>query len=71
MMEPVIHELETELKDKVEIVKHNVDEEGQLASNMGVMGIPTYVVVKDGKEVGRKVGFTSKQDLLGIIKPHI
>ncbi len=67
MMEPVLEELEKELKGKVEIKKVNVDEEPEEASKFGVMGIPTYVVMKDGKEVGRKVGFTPKDELLKIV----
>lgn len=67
MMEPILEEVEKELKDKVEIKKINVDEESEEASKFGVMGIPTYIVMKDGKEVARKVGFTPKEELLKII----
>lgn len=67
MMEPILEELEKELKEKVEIKKVNVDEEPTEASKFGVMGIPTYVVMKDGKEVARKVGFTPKDELVKII----
>ncbi len=67
MMEPILEELEKELKDSVQIKKVNVDEEPNEASKFGVMGIPTYVVMKDGKEVGRKVGFTPKEELLKIV----
>lgn len=66
-MNPVLEELEKELKGKVEIEKINVDEEAAKASEFGVMGIPTYVVMKDGKEVGRKVGMTSKDDLKNLL----
>ena len=55
MMAPVIKEIETELGDKVEVVEIDVDKEQALASKYGVMSIPTYVIEKDGKEVGREV----------------
>lgn len=67
MMNPVIEELEHELKDKVEFVKVNVDEQPDFASKYGVMSIPTYVIEKEGKEVGRKVGVTSKADLTTLL----
>lgn len=67
MMEPILEELEKELKGKAEIKKVNVDEKPEEASKFGVMGIPTYVVMKDGKEVARKVGFTPKDELLKIV----
>lgn len=67
MMKPVIEELEKELKDKVEFVEINVDENSTEASKYGVMGIPTFIVLKDGKEIGRKTGIISKAELQKII----
>ena len=68
VMEPVIEELEKELEGKVEIVKINVDEKPDEAAKYGVMSIPTYIVLKDDKEVGRKIGVTSKTDLLKLLQ---
>lgn len=67
IMNPVIEELEGELKGKVEFQKINVDESPDEAAKYGVMSIPTFVVLKDGKEVGRKIGVTSKQELLKLV----
>lgn len=67
MMHPVIEELEKELDGKVEVVKINVDEGQEEAAKYGVMSIPTYIVLKDGKEVGRKIGMTSKEELLKLL----
>lgn len=66
-MAPVIEELEKELKGKVEIEKINVDENQAKASEYGVMSIPTYIILKDGKEVDRKIGVTSKADLVSLL----
>ena len=68
VMAPVLEELEKELNGKVEIEKINVDENQAKASKYGVMSIPTYIVLRDGKEVGRKIGVTSKADLLALLK---
>ncbi len=38
----------------------DVDAESELAGSHGVMSIPTVVLFKDGKEVGRQVGFAGK-----------
>lgn len=67
-MNPVIEELEKELAGKIEVVKINVDEKPEEASKYGVMGIPTYIVLKDDKEVGRKIGVTNKEELLKLLK---
>ena len=66
IMDPILDELEKELKD-VEFLKINADEEPQKTSDHGVMGLPTFVVLKDGKEIGRKVGITKKEDLRALL----
>lgn len=62
MMDPILDELEPEWKDKVIIEKIDVDAQTDLASQYGVMSIPTYVVVKNNMEVGRIVGYKPKAD---------
>ena len=69
MMEPIFEELKKEYDGNVEFIEYNVDEKegGQKAQAFGVMGIPTYVVLKDDKEVGRKIGFTPKTELVKLL----
>lgn len=67
MMEPVVEELEKEFKGKVEIVKINVDENPAESQKYGVMSIPTYIILQDEKEVGRRVGFTQKIDMVKLL----
>lgn len=68
VMAPVLAEVKKELEGKVEIEEINVDENPTKASEFGVMSIPTYIALKDDKEVGRKIGVTSKQDLLKLLQ---
>lgn len=67
MMEPIFEELKKEYKDKVEFEEINVDEKPQEAQHYGVMSIPTYIVMEDGKEIGRKIGFTPKEELVKLL----
>ena len=68
MAGPVIEELEKEYAGKMTVVKVNVDDEGVVSQKYGVMSIPTIVLFKDGKEVGRQVGFAGKQGYLDLLK---
>jgi len=68
IMNPILEELEKELGDKVTVEKINVDENQEKASKFGVMSIPTYIVMKDDKEIGRKIGVTAKADLLKLLQ---
>lgn len=71
MMEPVIDQLEDDLKDKITVEKINVDEQQDTASQFGVLSIPTYVVMQDDKEVDRIVGFTPKDAFVSRIHKYI
>ena len=68
VMNPVLAEIEKELAGKIEVEKINVDENQEKASKYGVMSIPTYVIEKDGKEVGRKIGVTAKAELVKLLQ---
>lgn len=68
MLSPVIEELAREMEPDVLVGKVNVDEVPGIASRFGVMSIPTVVVLKDGEEKQRTVGFTSKAKLLSMIE---
>ncbi len=69
-MNPVIDELEKELSGKVTVEKINVDENQDLTAKHAVMSIPTYIVLKDDKEVERIIGATSKDNLLKAISKY-
>ena len=63
MIGPVLEQVAEENAD-LKIVKVNVDENPQLASEFGVRGIPALFVVKDGKTVAQKAGFMPKDALV-------
>ena len=69
-MEPILEDLEKELEGKVAIEKINVDENLDKSNKFQVMSIPTYVILKDDKEVERIIGATSKENLLKAIQAH-
>jgi thioredoxin 1 len=61
MAAPIIEGLVEEYKDTAVIAKVDVEEERELAQQYGVLSIPTVIVLKNGAEVGRTVGFAGKQ----------
>jgi len=65
---PALEELSEEYKDKVEFVKINIDDNQKNAQEMGIMSIPTTVLFKEGKEIGRQIGFTGKEAFDELIK---
>ena len=60
MIAPVLEEMAQEYHDKLKIVKVNVDEEGQLAMDYKVTGIPLLGVFHKGQMVKQLVGARPK-----------
>ncbi|MBE6570447.1 MAG: thioredoxin [Ruminococcaceae bacterium] len=67
MVSPIVDEIAEENHDIV-VAKVNVDDEGELAQEFGVMSIPTLIVMKDGKIVNQSVGAKPKAQILAMIK---
>ena len=64
-------EAELEQMDKVWIGKVNADDENELAIKHGIAGFPTFLVMKDGKEVTRFSGLRSKEELMNILMKFV
>ncbi|NLY38396.1 MAG: thioredoxin [Firmicutes bacterium] len=63
MLAPVLEEVAREKGDSLKVVKVNVDENPDLASQYEVMSIPTMVFFKNGTVVDSFTGAMSKQEL--------
>ena len=68
---PVLEEISEEMKDKVVIAKHNIDEEPNSPTKYGIRGIPTMLLFKDGQLKATKVGATTKSNIVSWIKENI
>jgi thioredoxin 1 len=60
---PVLEEVSGELGDVVSVVKLNIDDNPATTAKFDIMSIPTLVIFKGGKEVGRTVGLLNKDQL--------
>lgn len=67
MLSPVIENVANELTD-VKVAKVNVDEQPELASAFHVMSIPTLVVLENGQEVRRSVGYINANQIKNLLQ---
>lgn len=71
MIAPIIEDLAKVYDGRAVIAKINTDENVEVASGLGIMGIPTLILFKDGKEVDRVVGYAPRhaieEKLTGIL----
>lgn len=61
VMGPIFEELEKEYEEKITFEKVDVEAEQDTASKFGIMSIPTFVILKDEKEIDRKTGAMPKE----------
>jgi thioredoxin 1 len=63
MLTPILEQLSEEMKDRVKIVKMNIDDNPETPSKFGVRSIPTMMLFKEGKQIAVKVGAQPKNTL--------
>ena len=66
-MKPVLDLLAQEYAGRLEIVAIDVDDEPHLAQQYNVRSMPTFVLEREGHEVGRVVGSRPRAFLAGMI----
>ena len=67
MVGPILEEIAAE-DPGFAIGKINVDEEGDLAAQFGVMSIPTLVVLKNGEIYRQSVGAKNKAQIMALVE---
>lgn len=68
MLAPVIEELSDEANGAYKVGKINVDASPSLASQFGVMNIPTVLLFKNGQVADKSVGVVPKSKLAEMLK---
>ncbi|MDD4106654.1 MAG: thioredoxin [Candidatus Shapirobacteria bacterium] len=67
MLTPVIESIALEFKDKVKIIKIDVDQSQDIATKYNVASIPTVILFKEGKIIDTIIGFRQKEDFINAI----
>ncbi|HEY7072823.1 MAG TPA: thioredoxin [Acidimicrobiales bacterium] len=71
MVAPILEQLAVERAGRIKVVKVNVDELPEVSARYGVQGIPTLLLVSDGREIARQVGAAPKAALTRWLDQHL
>jgi thioredoxin 1 len=71
MVAPVVEELAAEYAGKLKVGKVDVDDNSRIASEFGIMSIPTIMIFKNGKVMQQVVGAMSKGQLKSMIDANM
>ena len=64
-LEPFLKEAEEECK--IPFYRFDCDIDREFVMDLGIMSIPTLLLYKNGKEISRKTGLQTKDDIINII----
>jgi thioredoxin 1 len=71
MMTPLVEKLAGEIGDQALVTKLNTDDNPNITAELGITGIPTFMVFKDGKQVERYSGSMRYEALVQMVKKHV
>ena len=71
MIDPIVKQLAQDWDGKVKVVKLDADENPNIMTKYGVLGIPTLMLFKSGEVKERMTGYQPKDKLVTKITPHI
>ena len=69
-MKPILNELKTKITDSAKIIKIDIDKNQQLAENLNIKGVPTFMIFKNGETLWRQSGILSSSELEKVLKQY-
>lgn len=70
-MAPVVDKIETDYKDKAVVMRIDVDKSKEVGKAYNVVGVPVFVLYKDGKEVWKHNGIISEEEIKKQIEQNL
>ena len=71
MLAPTVEAVAQQYNETATVVKLNVDDNPSTAQRYGIKGIPTLILFREGKEVERVVGATSKESITRMVEKYV
>ena len=68
LMNPILKNIKNKLGKDLTILKINVDKNSVVAEKFNVIGVPTFVLFKNGEIKWRKSGIIKENDFIQLIK---
>ena len=68
---PILEEVAKDYGSRIQIAQMNLDENRDVAAKVGIRGIPTLMLFKDGQLAATKVGALSKSQLTSFLEGHL
>jgi len=67
MMAPILKQVKENLRERVTILKIDVDKNQKIAAAYQVRGVPTLILFKNGNQLWRQSGVVQKDELISVV----
>jgi thioredoxin 1 len=64
---PILKEVAADLGERVRVIKIDVDNNSNIASQYSIQSVPTIIIFKNGRAVWRQSGVVSKNQLKSVL----
>jgi len=71
MIAPILDVIATEYKDRLRVVKLNIDENPKTPPKYNIRGIPTLLLFRNGAVAAQQVGAVSKAQLTNFLETNL
>jgi thioredoxin 1 len=71
MIAPILDVIATEYKDRLRVVKINIDENPKTPPKYNIRGIPTLLLFRNGAVAAQQVGAVSKAQLTNFLETNL
>ena len=71
MISPIVEQIGDDYEGRLKVGKVNVDDNPQVATQLGVRGIPTLILFKEGQAVEQIIGAVPKAQITEKIDKHL
>ena len=71
MLSSILEDVNKKIGEKLDIVKIDVDENMDVAKKYGVLTVPTMIVMINGEEIEKVVGFRHEKQVLDLVTKYL
>lgn len=71
MIAPLVEKAAQEFSGKAKVVKIDIDQDPEPSNQLGIMGVPTLILFKNGQPVDRVVGAVPYQAIAAMIQRNL
>ncbi len=71
MMTPILKQVKQHFKDRIKIVKIDIDKSPAVAQKFDILGVPTTILFKNGKNVWRQSGVIQANQIISVINDYL